>query len=125
MKKLGIVALFALGVCAGLFAEESKTYPQISFVLPSTSGSTVSRDQIVTVVVEPGFLSHEETPIPEDGVASYIDNVLKAKNASYIGVYVRQGVKYGDLVKALDQLRLSSAKSIGVSMNELPPGKQP
>jgi biopolymer transport protein ExbD len=125
MKKYLISALLALGLCAGLFAGESKDYPQISFVLPSTTGTTVPRDQLVTVVVEPGFLSHEETPIPADSVAGYINDILKAKNASYVGVYVRQGVKYGELVKALDQLRLSDAKSIGVSMTELPPGKQP
>jgi len=125
MKTSALSILLALGLAAGLCAAETKEYPPISFVLPSTSGPTISRDQIVTVVVEPGFISHEDTPIPQDSVASYIDSVLKAKNVSSIGVYVRQGVKYGDLVKALDQLRLSGAKSIGVSMTELPPGKQP
>lgn len=125
MKTYALSILLALGLATGVCAAETKDYPPISFVLPSTYGSTISRDQIVTVVVEAGFISHEDTPIPQDRVASYIDTVLKAKNASSIGVYVRQGVKYGDLVKALDQLRLSSAKSIGVSMTELPPGKQP
>jgi biopolymer transport protein ExbD len=125
MKKSILLSLVVIGFCASLFADEKKNYPQISFVLPSSSGSSVSRDQFITLVVEQGFISHEEKPIPADAVVAYVDNALKAQNASYIGVYIREGIKFGDVVKALDVLRHSTAKSIGVSMAELSSGKRP
>jgi len=33
--------------------------------------------------------------------------------------------KYGDLVRAIDVLRQTDAKNIGVSMKELPAGREP
>ena len=125
MKKLIQLSLITLGVCVTSLADEKKEFPQISFVLPSTGGSTISKDQFITLVVEPSFISHDEKPIPADAVVVYVDNALKAQNASYIGVYIREGITYGEVVKALDVLRHTTAKSIGVSMVELSAGKRP
>ena len=125
MKKPILLSLVLIGLCASLFADEKKDYPQISFVLPSKSGPSVGPDQFVTLVVEQGFISHDEKPIPEEAVIAYVDNALKSKNASYLGVYIREGIKFGDVVKALDVLRHTTAKSIGVSMAELSSGKRP
>ena len=55
----------------------------------------------------------------------YVNETLKSKNASFLGIHIRQGIKFGDVVKALDELRKTDAKSIGVSMVELAPGKEP
>ncbi len=125
MKKSILIAMIAIGLCADLLAADTKDYPQISFVLPGSSGVTVSRDQFVSLVVEAGFISHDEKPIPADAVVAYVDNALKAQNASYIGVHIREGIKFGEVVKALDVLRRTSAKSIGVSMIELRSGRTP
>lgn len=125
MKRTLLLAMIAIGLGAELLAVEKKDLPQISFVLPSNSGSAVSRDQFVTVVVEQGFISHEEKPIAPEAVVAYVDNALKTQNASYIGVYIREGIKYGDVVRALDVLRQTTAKSIGVSMIELAAGRKP
>ena len=125
MKKSLLFVIIAIGLCTELLASEKKDYPQISFVLPGNSGSSVPRDQFVTLVVEPGFISHDEKPIAGDAVVAYVDNALKAQNASYLGIYIREGIKYGDVVKALDVLRKTTAKSIGVSMIELSAGRRP
>lgn len=125
MKKTLLIAFITFGLCADLLAAEKKDHPQISLVLPSGSEGSISRDQFVTLVVEAGFISHEDKPIPADAVVAYVDNALKAQNASYIGVHIREGIKYGDVVKALDVLRHTTAKSIGVSMIELPSGRTP
>ena len=125
MKKSLLIAMIAIGLCADLLADGAKAYPQISFVLPGSSSGSVSRDQFVTLVVEAGFISHEDKPIPADAVVTYVDNALKAQNASYIGVHIREGIKYGEVVKALDVLRRTAAKSIGVSMIELRSGRTP
>ena len=116
-----------LGIClfAGALAAERAAHPPISFVLPGSGSSTVDRTQFLIVVVEPGFLSHENTPLPSDSVIAYINNALKAQGASYLGIHVRQGVRFGDLVRALDELRKTDAKSVGVSMSELPVGRDP
>lgn len=125
MKKSLLLSLLAIGFCTTLLGEEPKNFPQISFVLPSTGGTPISKDQFVTLIVEAGFISHDDKPIPAEAVVAYVDNALKAQNASYIGVYIREGIKFGEVVKALDVLRHTTAKSIGVSMAELSSGRRP
>ena len=39
--------------------------------------------------------------------------------------YAREGIKYGDLVKAIDALRKTDAKDIAVSTVELAMGREP
>ena len=124
MKKHILLAILALGSLADVFAKTGKEYPPISFVVPGTSSSSVNRDEFVFLVVEGEFISHENKPIPHDGVAEYVDTALKAQGASFIGVHIREGAKYGQVVRALDALRQTSAKSIGVNMAELPVGRE-
>jgi hypothetical protein len=69
------------------------------------------------LVIEDVLISHEKRSV------EYIDTALKAQGASYLGVHIREGVKYGDVVRALETLRLTSAKSILVSLAELPIGR--
>jgi hypothetical protein len=63
--------------------------------------------------------------VPDDGLVEYVNNVLKVKGVSYLAVYVREGVKYGDVMKAIDALRKTTAKDIGVSTVELANGREP
>jgi biopolymer transport protein ExbD len=120
-----LIALFAVGLCADVLADSNRTYPQISLVGPSKGKSPVPRDQFVLLVVEGPHLSYDKTPIAKEAVVQYVNNLLKEKNATYLGIYIREGVKYGDVMRALDQLRLTNAESIGVNMIELPTGRDP
>jgi biopolymer transport protein ExbD len=125
MKSHLLIALFAVGLGADALAESRKDYPQIAMVAPSSGGSSVDRDRLVLLVVEGPYISHEQTPVQADRLVSYVNELLRIKGVSYVGVYSREGVKYGDVVRALDTLSLTNAKNIGVSMVELPVGKEP
>jgi biopolymer transport protein ExbD len=120
-----LIILFAIGLCADVLAEEKKEYPHISFVGPGGGKDPVSRDQFVILVIEGPFISYDTNPIPSAGVVEYVNNLLKVKNVSYIGVHTREGIKYGDVVRAIDTLRKTNAKEVGVSMIELPVGREP
>ena len=120
-----LIAIFALGLCTDVFAGEKLDYAQISFCMPGPSKHPVPPQEFVMLVVEGAGFSCDRTPVPGSDVVEYVNKTLEVKNASYIGVYVREGTKYGDVVRALDLLRGSKAKSIGVSMKELPVGREP
>jgi biopolymer transport protein ExbD len=125
MKNRIPLAILAVTLSLPLFAEEKSDHPRISFVGPGAGTTSISRDQFVLLVVEGAFLSHEQTPIADAGAVEFINTLLKTKNVSYVGVYTRQGAKYGDVIRAVDLLRKTNAKEIGVSLMELPPGRQP
>jgi biopolymer transport protein ExbD len=124
MKKFLILPLLTLGICASALADGKKVYPPIALVVPGGSSSTTTPDQVVFLVIEGPFISHDKRPVPGDEVVAYVDSTLKAQGASYLGVHIREGVKYGDVVRALDALRLTAAKSISVSLAELPVGRE-
>jgi hypothetical protein len=125
MKYPTLVAIVALGLCAAVRAEEKSTYPNISFVGPGSGKTTVTRDQFVLLVVEGPFISYEGKPVSSAGVVDFVNSLLKIKNVSYLGIHSREGVKYGDVIRAIDVLRKTNAKDIGVSMIELPAGREP
>jgi biopolymer transport protein ExbD len=125
MKTHMLSIVLALGICGQVFAASNVDYPPITFVVPGGGGSPVDKTKFLILVVEPGFISHDSTPIPEGGVITYVNNALKVQGASFLGIHIRQGIKFGDVVKVLDELRKTQAKSIGVSMVELAPGKEP
>ena len=77
------------------------------------------------MVIEGPHISYETNQIPGTEVVEYVNKLLEVKNVSYIGVYTREGTKYGDVVRALDVLRGTKAKNIGLSMTELPLGREP
>jgi biopolymer transport protein ExbD len=125
MKKSLLSLILTLSISVQALAASDTDYPPISFVGPSKAGPSIDKTQFLVLVVEQGFISHNSTPIPQGGVVNYINSTLKAQGASFLGVHIRQGIKFGDVVKALDELRKTEAKSIGVSMVELAPGKEP
>jgi hypothetical protein len=120
-----LLAVFAIGLGADVPAAEKRDYPQISLVGPGAGKNPVSRDQFVILVIEGPYISSDAKPIESAGVVDYVNTLLKIKNVSYLGVYMREGAKYGDLVRALDLLRKTNAKNIGVSMVEIPAGREP
>jgi hypothetical protein len=124
MKLRILMAALAIGLGAGVLAAETRDYPVISLVGPGGSKNPVSRDQFILLVVEGPYITYEKTPIPDGSAVDFINDLLKAKDVTYLGVYIREGVKYGDVVKSLDTLRQTNAKNIGVSMAELPAGRE-
>lgn len=124
MKTTLLSAILALGVSGHALAASAADYPPISFVVPGGSNTQVDKTKYLFLVVETGFISHESNPIAAETVSEYINNTLKARDATMLAVHIRQGVKFGDVVQALDLLRKTHAKSIGVSMVELPHGKE-
>ena len=120
--------LFVLAaVCVGsvVHADGGSDYARISFVGPGKGTVVVDRDQFVVLVVEGPYISCEKSRIPDEGLVDYVNTVLKTKGASYLAVYAREGVKYGEVVKAIDALRKTDAKDIGVSTVELAAGREP
>lgn len=119
-----LLALFGAVIWANL-ANGETAYPQISFVGPGAGKTPVARDQFVVLVVEGPNLSYEKNPVPDKDEVGYVNALLKARGVSYLAVYTREGVKYGDVIKAIDVLRKTDAKNIGVSMIEVPVGREP
>ncbi|ACB76885.1 hypothetical protein [Opitutus terrae] len=124
MKSRLLLLLVVIGLCSSLAAAEQAAYPRISLVGPGAGKTPVNRDQFIILVVEGPYISHEANPLPEKGAVEYINDLLKAKKVSYLAVYTREGVKYGDVVKAIDLLRKTDATEIGVSMIEAPAGRE-
>lgn len=120
-----LLAVVAIGLGADGLAAEKTDLPRVSFSLPSQSKNPTPREEVVFLVVEGGSLSHDTSPVPEADVVNYVNKLLEIKKASYIGVYSREGTKYGDVIKAIDVLRETNAKNISVSMVELARGRQP
>lgn len=124
MKHYVLLAVLAFGVGATVRAEEAKEYPRISFV-GQGRGNPPAPDQYIKLVVEGPYLTFEKNQVPESGAVDYVNNVLKIRNVSFIAVFTREGVKYGDVIKAIDVLRKTTAKNVGVSMIQLAPGREP
>jgi biopolymer transport protein ExbD len=125
MKYRILMALLAIGLCSDGLAQANGEFPRIGLVGAGAGKTPVSRDQFIILVVEGPYLSYEKNQIPDGGVVEYVNTLLKTKDVSYIGVYTREGVKYGDVVRAVDVLRKTNAKNIGISMTELPAGRNP
>ena len=120
-----LLALFAIGLCADVFAQDKSEYPRISLCGPGGGHNPVSKDEFITLVIEGPTLSYDKNLIASTEAVEYVNKLLEVKKVSYIGVYTREGTKYGDVVRAIDILRGTKAKNIGLSMQELAPGRQP
>lgn len=120
-----VMAVFAIGLCAGALAAENPEFPQISICGPGGSKNPSNPDDFIVLVVEGPTLSYDKNPIPSAGLVEYVNKLLEVKKVSYIGVYTREGIKYGDVVQALDTLRGTKAKYIGLSLKELAIGREP
>lgn len=125
MKKHIILAVLALGLGGSVYAAETN-YPPITFMPPPHNASerTMSDDQFVVLVVEGDTISYEKSTVPSGAVVDYVNDLLQRKGVSYLAVHIREGVKFGEVVKALDALRHTNAQSIGVSMVPLAVGRE-
>lgn len=120
-----IAAVFAIGLCSPLLAEEQPAYPRVSLCGQGGSKNPTNRDEYIILVIEGPNLSYETSRIPGTDVVEYVNKLLEVKKVSYIGVYTREGTKYGDVIRAIDILRETQAKNIGISMTEIPVGREP
>ena len=118
--------LLLVAICLGsiLYADGGGDYARISFVGPN-KGKAPSREQFVMLVIEGPYITYEKDRIPDASLVEYVNSALKVKGASYLAVYVSEGIKFGDVVRAIDTLRKTDAKDIGVSTVELAVGRQP
>jgi biopolymer transport protein ExbD len=119
-----LLAFFAIGLCSGMLAADQSNFAQVSLV-GAGGGKPVSREELVILVVEGPVLFSDSKPIPDAQVVEFVNGLLRAHKVSYIGVYAREGTKYGEVIHAVDTLRRTEAKNIGVSMSELPFGREP
>ena len=125
MRNKLLFVLLALGISASASAADSSGHAPIAFVIPGGSNTTIDKTKYLFLVVEGAFISHDGNPVAAEAVVEYVNNALKAQGATMLAVHIRQGIKFGDVVQALDALRKTEAKSIGVSMVELAPNKEP
>lgn len=125
MKKLITLALLTVGFGGSLLFAGQGDYANVVLCAQGASKNPIPKDQFITLVLDGPVIFYETTPIPDSDVLSYVNTVLESKQVSYIAVYVRQGTKYGDVVRSVDTLRKTNAKDIGMSMVELAPGQNP
>ena len=125
MNKRLVIPLLTLGLSSSLFGELGRTtYPPISFVAPGSGPASVSKDQLVILVVESAYISHDGVPISAEGLIDYLNATMSNEDAPYLAVHLREGITYGDFVNAIDGVSNTAARSIAVSMKELPEGRE-
>jgi biopolymer transport protein ExbD len=122
--KLILVAGFAFGSVSGLLAQAQPRYAPITLAIASAGKSTTTPDQVVTLVIDRSVLTYESAPITYENVVTFVDTLLATNKAGNLCVYVREGTKFGEVMTALDLLRQTSAKAIGISPTELRVGRE-
>ena len=128
MNKITFVALtIAVAVSSNLEArsEDKPEAPRVQLCSIGSNYVPARKEDFVLLVLEAGTLFWDKKPIPAEDVVSYVNGLLKQNKVSNIGVYVREGAKYGDVVRAVDLLKRTDAREIGVSSSEIPYGKEP
>ncbi|HVU18680.1 MAG TPA: hypothetical protein VHD32_17380 [Candidatus Didemnitutus sp.] len=119
-----LLAVLAFGLGASLRAAGKTEYARISLAPPSSNPRDIPKDQFITLVVEGAYISYAGQPIPENDVVPYVNDLLKTKHLSTLGVYAREGAKFGDVVHAMDLLRQTEAMDVGISSVTLPFGRE-
>jgi biopolymer transport protein ExbD len=119
-----LAAAFAIGLCADVLAEQKQEYPQISLCGPGGGKNPITRDEYIILVVEGPTISYATNSIPDAQVVDYVNKLLEVKKLSYIAVCSREGTKFGEVVRALDLLRGTKAKNIGLNVKEVPIGRE-
>jgi len=125
MKKLIPLVILAVCLSGSSFAGNQDDYANVVLCPPGVSKNPIPQDKFIKLVIDGPVIFYETTPIPDSDVTSYVNTLLETKQVSYIGVYIRQGTKYGDVVRGIDTLRRTNAKDVGLSMTELAPGRNP
>jgi biopolymer transport protein ExbD len=116
-----ILAVLALGISAHA---ANTDYSRISFVKPGVNkAGPMDPSRYIKLVVEGASVFHDKVALPAEGLRDHINKLLETTGADYLAIYVREGVKYGDVVRAVDILRMTNAKNIAVNTDELPLGR--
>ena len=116
---IAVTGIAARAQGSGEFASVSVTYPG------KPTGHTLTKDEFVSLVVDGPTICHEGSAIPMEQVVSLVNGLLAEKKATYVGIYVRVGSKYGDVMRAVDLLRKTNARNIGVSSLEISGNREP
>jgi biopolymer transport protein ExbD len=119
-----LMAVFAAGLGTGVLAADKSELARVAMCGPNKSVNPPGPEKYVMLVIEGPTLSYDANPIPAADVVDYVNQLLATKNVSEIGVYAREGTTYGDVVRAIDTLRATNAKNIGISMKELAFGRE-
>jgi biopolymer transport protein ExbD len=125
MKSRLFIAVLAVVLCSDLLAAEQRKFAEVTLCGAGGNTTHISQKEFVILVVQGPDLFFDKKPIPAAQVVDFVNGLLKANNLSYIGLYAREGTKYGEVVRAIDTLRATDAKNIGLSMTELPIGREP
>ncbi len=116
--------MFLLALGLGTAAHAATDHARIAFVKPGVAkGVVMDSSQYVKLVIEGPFVSHDKIPVSDEGLIDYVDKILKSSGATYLAIYVREGIKFGDVVRTLDSLRKTSAKDIAVNTVEIALGR--
>jgi biopolymer transport protein ExbD len=119
-----LMAVFAAGLGTGVLAVEKPELARVALCSPGKNVNPPGPEKYVMLVIEGPTLSYDANPIPAAEVVDYVNQLLATRNVSEIGVYAREGTTYGDVVRAIDTLRETNAKNIGISMKELAVGRE-
>ncbi len=114
MKKGLLFCLFS----AAAFAADNRATVTIAY--PSNGKTSVSQQDVVSVVVEKGAYLVEGNVVPEANLVAYVNGLLKTKAAGIVCVYVRPDLSFGDVVHGVDQLRETNATAVTLSRIALP-----
>ena len=114
MKKL----LFFLMVGAAAYAANNR--PTVLIAYPSSGQATVSKQDVISVVVEKGAYLVEGNIVADSNLVAYVNGLLKTKPAGMVCVYVRPDLSFGDVLHGVDQLRETNAVTVALSRAALP-----
>ena len=120
-----LIGVFIAAACAAAPAQAADDYAKVSVTYPGKSGHTLGKSEFVSLVVDGPTICYEGSAIPTDEVVSLVNGLLRDKKATLIGVFVRAGSKYGDVMRAVDLLRKTNACNIGVSSMEISGNREP
>jgi hypothetical protein len=111
------ILLFCILSAAGFAAD---TRPTVLIAYPSANKPTVSKQDLVSIIVEKGSYIVEGTVIPESSVVGYVNGLLKDKSSGVVCLYVRPDLTFGEVFHSVDQLRETNATTVAVSRLALP-----
>ncbi len=115
-----VLALLLVCVAPIMFAQGEPAAAEVTFCTPGNSKNPLPRDQFVALTLDGPVLMYESDAVPNSDVVAFVNGLLETKHVTYVGLYIREGTSYGDVVHAVDLLRKTNAKSIGVSVSNVP-----
>ncbi|WED65255.1 hypothetical protein PXH66_00105 [Synoicihabitans lomoniglobus] len=123
MKSLAILVLTTVGVFGNTPPLPLSVDDRFYLVRTETGErEAYLREEGLVLVLEPDGLHIGAERIPDPESVAYIDRLLKEKKTDRIHLFVRESSKYGAVIQATDLLRQTSARHVGLYLDELIPG---